>query len=218
MINYHQRPLRFFASLGRPLERFFTDIVKVQDRQTREAHLWMEAEERLAQLDFLVSRSEQLQHQHGNVWRAMIDASRRAREESGGDRAQLLTSPALDESNRLVTLDRGLLFELKLSTEAFYYFAARFIRILNCFPQLKSFDVPGIRNVRNHLIEHSENASGVTQQDWGYSPETGPALKSAAARPPGKEHVRTDAGLFVNAAELRDRLERRLEELLISVT
>src|SRR5207249_8114506 len=130
------------ASLGTPLKRFFTAIVKVQDHQTREAHLWMEAEERLAQLDFLVVRSKKLQHQHGKVWRAMIDASRRAREESGGDKARLLASPALHESNRLVTLDRGLLFELKLSTEAFYYFAARFIRILNCFPQLKSFDAP----------------------------------------------------------------------------
>jgi hypothetical protein len=67
--------------------------------------------------------------------------------------------------------------------------------------------------VRNHLLEHSESASGITQQDWSYS-DTGPALKSAVPRPPGKENVPKDPGLFVNAAELRDRLERRLGKLL----
>ena len=87
------------------------------------------------------------------------------------------------------------MFELRLSTEAFYYFAARFIKILKCFPKLKTFDAPGIRNVRNHLIEHPD----VTQQDWGYSARTGPALKSTTPRHPGKKHVPLDAGLFVNA-------------------
>jgi hypothetical protein len=105
-----------------------------------------------------------------------------------------------------------LMFELRLSTEAFYYFAQRFVKILNCLPHLKTFDAPGVRNVRNRLLEHPE----VTQQDWGYAARTGPALKSAAPRPAGKENVPSDPGLFVNAAELRDRLERRLGELLRS--
>jgi hypothetical protein len=88
---------------------------------------------------------------------------------------------------------------------------------VRCFTQLKNFDAPGVRNVRNRLLEHSENADGVTQQDWSTDSKTGPALKSASPRPPGKENIPKDAGLFVNAHELRDRLERRLEELLTRV-
>src|SRR5215831_10469679 len=202
MISYHQHPLYFFAPLSTPLQRFFTNILKVQDRQTREAHLWMEAEERLAQLDFLIVRSKTLQDQHSEVMRAQSEAVQTALAQSRSTRDQYLASP---DSRRRCARASELLFELKLSTEAFYYFAARFITILKCFPQFKNVEAPGIRDVRNRLIEHAEKADGVTQQDWGYSAENGPALKSAAPRPPGKEHVPSDAGLFVNAADLRDR-------------
>jgi hypothetical protein len=144
----------------------------------------------------------------------MTAASARARAESGGDKARFRAAPYLQETDRQMWLSADVAFEMKLSTEAFYYFAARFIKVLKCFTQFKNFDAPGVRNVRNRLLEHSENAGGVTQQDWGTDPKTGPALKSAAPRPPGKENVPKDAGLFINADELRDRLHRRLEQLL----
>ena len=200
-------PLRFFASVGRPLERYFTEIVKAQ-RPSREADLWMEAQERLAQLDFLLWRVKDLQEKHWNVLSAQAAAVHDGRTPS--DRERIRASAA---SRQRGSIAGNLMFELRLSTEAFYYFATRFIRILNCFPQLKNFDAPGVRNVRNHLLEHSESASGITQQDWGYS-NTGPALKSTAPRPLGKENVPKDPGLFVNAAELCHRLERRLGDLL----
>ena len=137
--------------------------------------------------------------------RAQGDAVQRAPAPS--DKERVRASPA---SRQRKSHASALNFELKLSTEAFYYFAARFIKVLNCFPELKHFEAPGVRNVRNHLIEHP----GVTDQSWGYSANTGPALKSIGPRPPGKENVPLDAGLFVNAAELRDLLERRLRKLL----
>jgi len=211
MISYHQHPLDFFASLATPLKRFFTEIAKVQDRQTREAHLWMEAEERLAQLDFLIVRSKKLQDQHSKVMRAQCDAVKSALAQSRSARDQYLKSRA---SRRRCSLASELVFELKLSTEAFYYFAARFITILKCFPQFKSFAAPGVRDVRNRLIEHAEKADGVTHPNWGYTVQTGPFLKCSTFTPPAKTNVPNDAGLFVNAAELRDRLQLRLADLL----
>jgi hypothetical protein len=65
-------------------------------------------------------------------------------------------------------LSTEIAFEIKLSTEAFYYFAARFIKILKCFTQFKNFDAPGVRNVRNRLLEHSENAGVVYPAGLGY--------------------------------------------------
>jgi hypothetical protein len=165
----------------------------------------MEAEERLAQLDFLIFRISTLQELAAKTGHAAWVAGLRARDKSGKDRFL--------ERNRLSSREVCLLFEVKLSAEAFYYFAARLIGILNLFPGLKNFGVPGIRNVRNRLIEHPEKGnSGVTQQNWGCDGKTGPRLKTS--RRLGQENVPQDAGLFLNAADLRDCLKRRLGELL----
>ena len=67
-------PLRFFASIDRPMEKFFTEVVKAE-RPSREADLWMEAQERLAQMDVLVCRAKQLQDQHWIVGRAQSACS-----------------------------------------------------------------------------------------------------------------------------------------------
>jgi hypothetical protein len=202
-------PLRFFASVDRLLEKYFTEIVKAE-RLSREGNLWEEAQERLAQLDFLLCRVKDLQAKHWTVMSAQADAVTSAQTPSDKERVR---ASAISRRRHAVALN--LMFELKLSTEAFYYFAARFIRILNCFPQLKNFDAPGVRNVRNHLLEHSDSARDITQQDWGYS-NTGPALKSTGSRPKGKENVPKDPGLFINADELRNRLKRRLAEIVDS--
>src|SRR4051812_23957882 len=113
MISYHKHPLYFFGSLTAPLKRFFTEIIRVQDRQTREAHLWMEAEERLAQLDFLIVRSRMLQDQHSKVIRAQSDAVQTALDQSRSARDQYLKSPA---SRRRCSQASEVLFELKIST------------------------------------------------------------------------------------------------------
>jgi len=55
--------------------------------------------------------------------------------------------------------------EIQTLTEAFYYFAFRTMRMFQELPEapglpaMKGFDAPGVRNVRNWLVEHPENPS-----------------------------------------------------------
>jgi hypothetical protein len=70
----YPRPLRFFTSLGRPLERYLAEILKIRAKTaevggTPEVERWKEAEERLAQLDFLICRITELQ-EHYRKYRA----------------------------------------------------------------------------------------------------------------------------------------------------
>jgi hypothetical protein len=87
--NYHQRPLNFFASIGRPLERYFTEVIRAQG-ETIDAELSIEAEGRLGQLDFLIDRIKELQD-------------------------RFFSSPERAESERVSALRDDLIFELKLS-------------------------------------------------------------------------------------------------------
>jgi hypothetical protein len=155
----------------------------------------MEAEERLGQLDFLIDRITELQKRATDLQGRLREANQRNFDNNIADKAR---------------------FELKLSAEAFYYFAARLMKILQRFPHLKNFDPPGVRNVRNHLIEHSDKAcSGVTQQNWSFGGEAGPAFKNI--RRPNQERVPIDRGLFINAAEFRDNLQRKLMVAIESI-
>ena len=167
----------------------------------------MESEERLWQLDFLIERVVDLQ-------RRLVAVNEEQRKAFDVAIAASTADSPLDQSQRaegrrLHQLEAALLLELKLSAESFYYFASRLIGILQGFSQLKNLDVPSIRNVRNHLIEHSEKASsGVTNRNWSYGGDAGPAFKNHRLSNP--LHVPLDAGLFVNAAQLRDVLVAQL--------
>jgi hypothetical protein len=73
--------------------------------------------------------------------------------------------------------------EVRLFTEAFYFFAWRLVEILtskafpfNGFTKLKQ-NVKGIQNVRNHLIEHPEKGSKNFRQSFGITSD-GPVLKN----------------------------------------
>jgi len=59
------------------------------------------------------------------------------------------------------------LFEAEFFVESFYYIAFRVKEILthisggrNIFPEFKNFNAIGLRNVRNHLLEHPEKHGG----------------------------------------------------------
>jgi hypothetical protein len=104
-------------------------------------------------------------------------------------------------------------FELKLLTEAFYHFAWRVRTILRNqrapLPGLTSFECEGVRNVRNKLLEHAEGRdSQVSIQSFGWGAAQGPVLK--ALRYSGQEEIFPDRGLYRNAEEFRDNLERLL--------
>jgi hypothetical protein len=101
-----------------------------------------------------------------------------------------------------------LMFKIQLYTECFYYVAGRARSILRTLPNLKSFDAQGVRNVRNHLIEHPEGkASGVLSRSFAFGGKHGPMVK--AIRDSG-ETAFPDAGLFVNAREFAKNCESSL--------
>lgn len=102
----------------------------------------------------------------------------------------------------------GLMFEIQLHVECFYYFAGRARSIIRGMPKLKSFESEGVRNVRNHLIEHPEgNASKVLSRSFAFSGAAGPVVKAVRE---SSETAFPDAGLFANAQEFAGNFETAL--------
>ncbi len=104
--------------------------------------------------------------------------------------------------------------DVEMLTEAFYYFAFRFREVIRSVPGFKKFEAVGIRDVRNHLIEHPERQSKVLSGSFQHGGSEGPVLKPI--RPEAQQGIFVDRGLFVNAAEMHDDLMRRLSRLLAS--
>jgi hypothetical protein len=111
-------------------------------------------------------------------------------------------------------------FVLGLETEAFYYFAHRlqvvFRNTKGVLPFVSRYrPALGVQTVRNKLIEHPESAdSGITDRRGSYSTVDGPKVKDA--RRPGQPRSHMDAGLFVNARELKERVHDVLQRALDS--
>lgn len=108
-------------------------------------------------------------------------------------------------------------FEMKLLTEAFYYFAGRIRTILRNpqapLPGLTNFECEGVRNVRNKLLEHAEGKdSQVSIQSFGWGAANGPVLKSI--RYSSQKHIFPDQGLYINAEEFRENFERLIKNKL----
>ena len=109
--------------------------------------------------------------------------------------------------------------EIELFTETFYFVAWRMMVVLN---QRGPYMLPGVRvkargvrDVRNHLLEHPENHGQNFAQRFVITSE-GPVLKNMAviARhstgrvEPDRDSV--DRGLYANARELHDELAAAL--------
>ena len=89
--------------------------------------------------------------------------------------------------------------ELWLLCEVLYYVAFRAHKILEDMPFGRQFKAPGVRNVRNHLIEHpTGKSSGVVDRtflvDWD-----GPKIKGARTSDTVRHHM--DKGLYANVRE-----------------
>ena len=108
--------------------------------------------------------------------------------------------------------------ELQTLCESFYYLAWRLIGLLkhhDPFRNLKNA-CPGIRMVRNQLLEHPERPdSGVTFPSFSYGSDNGPRLKviSESTNEAGgwmlvdnAAHL-LDPGLWPNARELKAAIE-----------
>jgi hypothetical protein len=115
--------------------------------------------------------------------------------------------------------------EVRLFTETFYFVAWRLSEILSrkgslAFSGFRNFDAPGVRNVRNKLIEHPERPDSGNFLQHIVVTDAGPVLKSSSMvlhsatgrTEPESESV--DRGLFINAQELHDELVKHLRKEL----
>jgi len=102
--------------------------------------------------------------------------------------------------------------EVRISLEAFYYNACRvrdlFRDSLDGLPGLQAFEAAGVRDVRNHLVEHPTRQRGVKVMAIALGGPVGPQLKPVrwSHDPVGT----VDAGLHANAREFCSSLEATL--------
>jgi hypothetical protein len=103
--------------------------------------LWAEGETRLWQLRYCLGRFKQLVEAHESDLRTR-HAARIAEPSPESERAMMQARVSAPSS------------EVEFYAEAFYYMAFRLTKVLQKLPPFKSFEAPGVRDVRNHLIEH----------------------------------------------------------------
>ncbi len=101
--------------------------------------------------------------------------------------------------------------KLERDTAIFYYTAARVRTIVqSLLPGLSSFECEGVRNVRNHLLEHPERKdSGISPDTFSYSKNQGPVVKGMRIN--GETHW-MDKGLVHNSNEFVRNLTQVLEK------
>jgi hypothetical protein len=99
--------------------------------------------------------------------------------------------------------------ELRVLLEAFYYSAHRVRDILrdqeSDLPGVPGFEAKGVRDVRNHLVEHPGRDKGVLVYSTACGGPVGPQLRLLrwSLDPPGTQ----DQGLHHNAKEFEHALE-----------
>lgn len=212
---------------GLPLDLFRQYVaaysaIPDSELDTRAAY---EVEERLQQLEFILGRIRELERY------SEVDLTRQMSRGIWGVAASNgLTGPVValsgDTPGAAAVFEnwfskfRAVMMELQIMTEAFYYGAHRVADILrrrpHRLPNLSSFQCPGVRDVRNQLIEHPEGGnSGVLQRSFSSGGPQGPVVKPQ--REPGKEGVFPDAGLHANATEFAENLTSTLRRALDSL-
>lgn len=173
-----------------------------------------EARKRLGQLIWLLSEVEKLVTEAAAVREILLEPSRIVHDEGATDErwGELMQAPAIGEAlRRQSTLNKPL----ETLTESFYWLAARTRSVIRRLPRLERFEAAGVRNVRNHLLEHPERKdSGVVITSFASGGPVGPVLKGV--RYGHQTEVWPDRGLFVNASEfatnLRDHAIAALSE------
>lgn len=173
-----------------------------------------EVRERLEQLSYIVSKVQELEVVATAVHRR-FDAAMRIHLEDLSQRGISLEDdpeiPFPQMTREEVEGQKNALFELTLLTEAFYYFAGRVRTILRNtnvpLHGLGGFECEGVRNTRNKLLEHAEKPdSQVFTRSVGCGGTQGPVLK--AIRLSTQTEIFPDRGLYVNAEEFKNNLER----------
>jgi hypothetical protein len=104
--------------------------------------------------------------------------------------------PAGLENNALLSLSR----DVRIDTENWYYKAFRVLHLTGAA-------CPGVRDVRNQLIEHPDKKkhSGVTHPTFGWTSKNGPRIKGVRVK--GQTGF-DDPGLFVNSEAFRSAVSK----------
>lgn len=177
-----------------------------------------EVSERLQHLTYLVERVRQLELQARELVKSGTDEIQLHIEDirKAGIEYDPATAPAAakrspEEFKDLSTWTK----EAQILTEAFYYFAGRIRSLLRHksepIPGLRSFECEGVRNVRNHHIEHPESGNSMVPiRSFAWVGDRGPVVK--AVRYSHQEKVFPDAGLYRNAEMFKANLERLLRQ------
>lgn len=156
-----------------------------------------EAIERLKQIKFIETNLQEIDQQFGiSIIQTRIN-------ENGEE----------EYFNSMYERDEHLRFVMRLLTESFYYFAFRLRNLLrhkeNRFIHLSQFESPGVRDVRNKLIEHAEKELQIFNQTWSWTKEVGMQLKSS--RKDWEDKNFYDAGFKINSREFIDNLSSKIE-------
>lgn len=106
-----------------------------------------------------------------------------------------------------------MMFETKIYVESFYYIAFRLRNIIRYSSGLgKKFECPGIRDVRNQLIEHPKKDEVSTVRGFAVgNKQTGIVLE--IGRSAGENHYQ-DRGFFYNIEEFKLNLENLLSDFI----
>ena len=170
--------------------------------------LGLEAKERLEQMDWLLTQIRS----HEDQLSATNEQSRAATEahiERLEAEGLPFDTPIPPEVKTHIYRSTELMFEIRLLVECFYYFAARARGMIRDMPELNSFEAAGVRDVRNHLIEHPEGRSSqVLSRSFGFGGPNGPIVKALRDT---SETAHPDGGLYANAHEFALNLETALK-------
>jgi hypothetical protein len=176
--------------------RLFSMFGYVTKRAGRPIEFVSEADMRLRQLHYLLQRFVTLEEEH----RASVKAEA-LRDLKADDRLA-------DAERQSAPSERAA--ALELHGEAFYYFAWRMRSVLRKIKGFAAFEAVGVRDVRNHLIEHADKTTGVAPRTFTVDCPEGLILKPFG-RDAGR---RSDKGLYPNAEEFIGKLLPRLRRAL----
>jgi hypothetical protein len=177
----------------------------------------VEVDERLTNMDFIVSKVKTLATRTACsdqaallVHDAYLNSVPHLRDSRHAD--QMMRFHKQREATMPLLINET---EIRVLNEAFYYCAGRARTVLrDAFPGLGTFEVEGVRNVRNQLLEHPEGKnSTVIENGSSFGFDCGPVIKGV--RRVDKVDVFPDKGLYINAQEFATNLEAKLKQLLV---
>jgi hypothetical protein len=104
---------------------------------------------------------------------------------------------------------------LRAFGEAFYYFAGRAAKALRAVPGVDlDIDPVGVRNVRNHMVEHPETVHGLRVSWWQVDCAQGLVLQPGSSV--GQQGW-SDRGLYPNAEEFIEKLLPKIESAISQI-